>query len=107
MKVLIDECIPRQFKQTLSSHECRTVPEVGLAGKKNGELLTLAEAAGFDVFLTIDRGIEHEQNLRRRAIAVILIRAKSSRLSDLQPTTPDILKVLDSIHHGELVRVGG
>jgi hypothetical protein len=79
MKVLLDECIPRRFKQSLSGHECRTVPEVVLAGKKNGELLTLAEAAGYEVFLTIDRGIEHEQNLRGRAIAIIVIRAKSTR----------------------------
>jgi predicted nuclease of predicted toxin-antitoxin system len=107
MKVLLDECIPRRFKQSLSGHECRTVPEVVLAGKKNGELLTLAEAAGYEVFLTIDRGIEHEQNLRGRAIAIIVIRAKSSRLVDLQPTVPDILRALDSTHRGELIRVGG
>jgi hypothetical protein len=106
MKVLLDERIPRKFKQSLSSHECCTVPEVGLAGKSNGELLTLAEAAGFEVFLTVDRGIEHEQNLRGRAIAIILIRAKSSRLVDLQPTVPDIFRALDPTHRGELTRVG-
>jgi len=107
MRVLLDECIPRRFKQSLSSHECRTVPEIGLAGRKNGELLTLAEAAGFEAFLTIDRGIEHEQNLKGRSIAVILIRAQSNRLSDLLPNVPGILKILESIHSGELVRVGG
>jgi predicted nuclease of predicted toxin-antitoxin system len=32
MKILIDECIPRKFKDSLSEHECRTVPETGLAG---------------------------------------------------------------------------
>jgi hypothetical protein len=89
MKVLLDECIPRAFKHSIAGHECRTVPEVGLAGKKSGELLTLAEAVGFQVLITIDRGIEHEQNLRTRAIAVILIRAKSSRLLDLQPAAPE------------------
>jgi hypothetical protein len=106
MKVLLGECLPRWFKQSLAGHECRTVPEVGLAGKKNGELLTHAEAAGFEVFLTIDRGIEHEQNLRGRAIAIILIRAKSSRLADLQFSGLSVLRALDSIHQGELIRVG-
>jgi hypothetical protein len=52
MKALLDECLPRRFKLSLANHECRTVPEIGLAGKKNGELLNLAEAAGFEVFLT-------------------------------------------------------
>lgn len=61
MKVLLDECLPRKLKNHIAGDECRTVPEVGLAGKKNGELLTLAEAAWFEVFLTMDRGIEFEQ----------------------------------------------
>jgi hypothetical protein len=44
---------PRKLRNELSDHECQTVPEVGLAGKKNGALLSLAEAAGFEVFLTL------------------------------------------------------
>lgn len=75
MKVLLDECVPRQLRNSLPQHECRTVPEFGLAGKKNGELLSAAEAAGFEVFVTLDRGIEYEQSLGRRKRAVILIRA--------------------------------
>jgi hypothetical protein len=39
MRILLDECIPRKLKYEFSDHECQTVPEVGLAGKKNGELL--------------------------------------------------------------------
>jgi hypothetical protein len=56
------------------------VPEAGLAGKKNGELLLLAQKTGFDAFLTLDRGIEYEQNLTQLGIAVVVIRARSSRL---------------------------
>jgi hypothetical protein len=61
MKILIDECIPRKFKNGLAEHECKTVPEAGLSGKKNGELLSLAEEQGFHVFVTMDKGIEFEQ----------------------------------------------
>lgn len=46
-RLLLDECIPRKFKSHLSGHDCVTVPEAGWAGKKNGELLSLAENAGF------------------------------------------------------------
>jgi len=45
MKLLLDECVPRKFKNHLPGHECQTVPEAGLGGKKNGELLSLAESA--------------------------------------------------------------
>jgi predicted nuclease of predicted toxin-antitoxin system len=106
MKLLLDECVPRKLKEHLPGVECQTVPEAGLAGGKNGELLSLAERAGFPVLLTIDRGIEFEQNLRHRKIAVVLIYAKSSRLHDLLPQAPKILKVLGSIRSGQLVKVG-
>ena len=43
MKVLIDENLPRKLAGHLKGHECRTVAECGWAGKKNGELLSLAE----------------------------------------------------------------
>jgi hypothetical protein len=87
MKLLLDECVPRKFKNHLPGHECQTVPEVGLAGRKNGDLLSLAQQAGFEVFLTVDRGIEYQQNLTQFGIAVVLVRASSSRLIDLLPRT--------------------
>ena len=105
MKVLLDECIPRKFKHHLSGLECYTVPEEGLAGKKNGELLSLAQEAGFEVFLTVDRGIEFEQNLKQRSIAVVIIRAQSSRLSDLLVHVPEVLMVLPSLRPGQLARI--
>jgi hypothetical protein len=69
MCVLIDECIDERFRNYLPGHDCETARYAGLAGRKNGELLTAAEAARFDVFLTTDQGIEYQQNLAGRNIA--------------------------------------
>jgi hypothetical protein len=63
MRVLLDECIPRKLKNALPDHDCQTVPEAGLAGNNNGLLLSLAERAGFDIFFTIDKGLQYQQNL--------------------------------------------
>ena len=49
-KLLLDECIPRKFKSHLSGYDCLTVPGAGWAGKKNGELLSLAENAWLSGF---------------------------------------------------------
>ena len=106
MRLLLDECIPRKLKDNFPSYDCHSVPEEGWAGKKNGELLSLAEKAAFRVFLTLDRGIEYQQNLQSRSIAVVLIRTKSNRLADLLPHVPEILKVLPTIQPGQLVKVG-
>jgi predicted nuclease of predicted toxin-antitoxin system len=103
MRVLLDECVPRRFKHSLPAHNCSTVPEEGFAGKKNGELLALAESAGFQVFLTLDRGVEYQQNLRPRTIAVVIIRTKSSQLSELLLHLPDLLAALELIEPGQLV----
>lgn len=106
MKILFDECIPRKFKNSFLDHQCRTVAEENLSGRKNGELLRSAEASGFEVFISIDRGLEYEQNLRIRAIAVILIQATSSRLQDLLPHVPGIQRVLASGPKSGLIKVG-
>ena len=106
MRLLLDECVPRKLRNHLPGIDCQTVPEVGLAGKKNGELLSLAGQAGFQVLLTVDQGIEYEQNLRDRTISVVVIRVKSSRLHDLLPHTPAILKIVNSIQPGQLVKIG-
>ncbi len=106
MKILIDECIPRKLKRNLSGYDCLTVPEAGLAGTGNGELLSLAQERGFEVFLTIDRGLEYEQNLSGMSIAVMIVRTKSNRLRDLLPHVPACLAALGSIKPGKLVRIG-
>src|SRR5215469_6161132 len=64
MRLRIDECLPRALKRPLQEHTCRTVQEMGWSGKKNGELLSLAETE-FDALLTMDQGFEHQQNLSK------------------------------------------
>jgi hypothetical protein len=102
---LIDECLPRRIKNSLTGHDCQTVPTAGFAGKTNGELLTLAEQAGFDVLLTVDKGMQHQQNLIGRRIAVLVIRARSNNIQDLLPHIPACLQALESIQPGQLIRV--
>ena len=63
MRILLDECLPKRLKRDLVGHQARTVPEMGWASKKNGELLALAEPE-FDVFLTILVGVSPGQLIR-------------------------------------------
>ena len=106
MKVLLDECIPRMLKNALPEYDCQTVPEAGLAGKKNGALLSLAEQAGFDLFLTMDKGLQYQQNLAGRKIAILILRAGSNRLADLLPVLAACGSIISSILPGQVIRVG-
>lgn len=62
MRLLLDESLPRRLRRHLAPHEVRTIPEMGWAGKKNGELLKLAESQ-FEAFLTEDQKLPSQQNL--------------------------------------------
>lgn len=106
MRVLIDECIDERLREYLPSHSCQTARYAGLAGLKNGDLLTAAENARFDVFLTVDQGIEYQQNLSGRTIAIVIFRTKSNRLADLLPHVPACLALMESIQPAQVVRVG-
>ena len=107
MRVLIDECIDERFRNSLPEHDCQTARYAGLAGLKNGELLIAAETAKFDVFLTVDQGIEYQQNLTGRNIAIIIFRTKSNRLKDLLPHVGVCLAYIESIQPGQIVRIEG
>ncbi len=107
MRVLIDECIDERFRNSLPEHDCQTVRYAGLAGLKNGELLVAAETAKFDVFLTVDQGIEYQQNLTGRNVAIIIFRTKSNRLKDLLPLVRACLAYIESIQPGQIVRIEG
>ena len=69
MRILLDEDLPRRLAAMLVGHEVSTVQRNGWTGIKNGRLLGLA-AAGFDVFLTMDRNLEFQQNLATLPIAI-------------------------------------
>jgi predicted nuclease of predicted toxin-antitoxin system len=106
MRILIDECIDEQLRNSIPGHDCQTARYAGLAGLKNGEILKAAEAAKFDVFLTVDQGIEHQQNLAGRKIAIIVFRVKSNRLKNLLQLLPTCLARIESIQPGQIVNIG-
>ena len=105
MKILIDENLPRKLAGHLEGHECRTVVGCGWSGKKNGQLLTLADPL-FDVLLTLDKNLPYQQNLATGQIAVLIIRARSNRIQDLLPLIPECLAALESIQPRAVIRVG-
>jgi hypothetical protein len=101
VKILLDECIDRRLAKEIVEHDVKTVPKMGWATIKNGELLALAEKE-FDVFLTVDRNLSFQQNLPRFNIAVIVLRASSNRLWDLRTLVPKLLESLPMAKQGEL-----
>ena len=102
MKILLDECLPLDFGHHLPDHEVHTSEWAGFKSLKNGRLLQEAESAGYNVFLTTDQGIPHQQNLWGRTIAVLIIRSRTNQIEDLLPTVGAILMELEKIQPGQI-----
>jgi predicted nuclease of predicted toxin-antitoxin system len=105
MKILLDECLPLDFRQSFHHLDAHTAQWAGLKGKKNGELLRMAELAGYEVLLTVDQGIPHQQNLAGRKLSIILLRSQTSQIEELLPLVEAILKVLNYIQPGQIVGI--
>jgi len=106
VRVLLDENIPRDFAALLSGHDVATVQGLGWAGVKNGELLRRAGAVA-DVFLTMDRNMERQHELARLSFGVVLLKAKSNRIVDLQPLVEEVLIAISGAKPGDVRQVGG
>ncbi|MCI0433315.1 MAG: DUF5615 family PIN-like protein [Gemmatimonadetes bacterium] len=106
MRVLLDEQLPLDLAAALQSHTVDTVAGRGWTGITNGELLRRMEGE-YDALVTMDRGIEFQQNLTTVAVGVLLVRAPSNRMVHLQPLVPAILDALPALKPGQLHRIGG
>jgi hypothetical protein len=101
MRILLDECVPKPIKGSFlaAGHECSTVPEAGLAGKPNGELLKLA-AQSFDVFVTLDKGIPFQQNLAARDNSSVKFHSAHDQTTSLPKTQKMAFSTHLSVHGG-------
>jgi hypothetical protein len=109
MRILLDECLPRRLAHDLIGHDVATVPEMGWAGTKNGDLLRLA-TLHFDAFVTVDQGLIFQQNLATALggsrLGVVVLHTSSNRLDALRPLVPILLEALSSLQPGETRHVG-
>jgi hypothetical protein len=104
VRVLLDECVDRRLARDITGHEVATVTGLGWAAIKNGELLSRAEGR-FDAFVTVDRNLAFQQNTYRFSFAVLILRARSNRLADLQPLVPKLLNALPAAPAGQVTWV--
>ena len=94
MLVLLDENVPQRLRLLIVSHDVRTVAYQGWSGLLNGALLTAAEEAGFEVFVTADQSIHYQQNMASRSIALVVL--SSNQLSLLVEHAEKITAAIDA-----------
>lgn len=102
MRVLLDENVDRRLRGLFDpDFEVLTVTERGWSGKKNGALLRLAEGE-FDALVTMDKNIQHQQQLESFDLIYVLITAPSNSRRIIEPVMPGVNRALREGAPGEL-----
>ena len=105
MRVLLDEQLPVDLASQLLGHAVETVVDRGWAGITNGELLRRMTGY-YDVLITMDRGIEFQQQISTFPFGIVIVRARSNRMQHLNPLVPAILAAVAATKPGQVQRVG-
>jgi hypothetical protein len=87
-----------------SGHSVQTVTEAGWRGRKDGPLLKWAQNQ-FDVFVTIDRNIPHQQNLKQFRLGFVIVRVRSNELKHYMPLFDNIQQAAESVRRGQAIEV--
>jgi len=90
VRVLFDQGTPEPLRQSLTHHEVATAYERGWSRLKNGDLLDTAEKHGFEVLVTTDTNLRHQQNLASRLMGVVVLSS---------PSWPRIQRAIGAIVH--------
>lgn len=98
MRILFDQGTPLPLRQYLSGHQVETAFELDWSRLTNGELLAAAEGR-FDVLVTTDKNLRHQQSLSGRKLAVLVLPTTS--WPRLRAHVPGIVSALASVKPGE------
>ena len=104
MKIIIDECLPKRIIQFFND-DAWTVPQIGLSGYRDTELLDELDKRNIDVFITIDGNIEYQQQFINRIFGTIIIRSVSNRFSDLKHFEDELKEVVKSIKPSMIIHI--
>jgi len=100
VNVLLDHCLDWRLSRSLPGHTVNAVGKLGWGRLKDGSLLAKAQAR-FEVFVTSDKKLPYQQNLRKFTLAVAILDVPSNRIEDCLPKMPTLLKKLPYLAKGK------
>jgi hypothetical protein len=104
VRILLDECVHASVRAAFPGHSVTTVTEAGWRSSKDSSLIGLAER-GFDVFVTIDRKLEHQADLHKYALGFLIVRVASNTLASYLPHFDRLLQAVETVRKGEVIHL--
>ena len=99
MRILFDQGTPVLLRNALAGHVVVTAFELGWHNLANGELLQAAEADGFEILVTTDQRLKHQQNLSGRKVAILVLTTTS--WPRIRPNVTIVAAAIDSLKTGD------
>jgi len=101
MKILLDECLPVRLKNLLTEFDVFSVSEMGWRSLKNGKLLKAAVENSFDVFLTVDKKLEYQQNLDSFNNSVVVFIVARNKIELFTLLIPKFIEISNKLEKGK------
>lgn len=103
MRILLDHNTPVPLRRSLHGHEVETAYERGWSELLNGDLITAAESAGFDLLITTDKGIRYQQNWAGRRMAMLIL--STNDWTRIRLVTEQVLTAVNSVCAADYVNI--
>jgi predicted nuclease of predicted toxin-antitoxin system len=104
IRILFDHCVTRKLARHLQSQNIEFAGRIGWADLKDGPLLD-AMSGRFDILITTDQNLRHQQSMMGRSVAVIVLQAPSGHVRYLATLVPEIERAIATVKPGDLVIV--
>ena len=105
MHILLDECVNPRVKAAFPNHEAKTVRDMTWQGATNDELLALAEANHFQVFVTIDQSLRYQQNIAARTLGFVVVKVPDNNIKFYRPLFSELNKAAETVKAGQVIHI--
>jgi predicted nuclease of predicted toxin-antitoxin system len=105
LKILLDESLPEQLAKELGEHEVITVSQMGWKGKKNGELIQLIQKEEFKAFITVDKNLRYQQNLKNLPFTIIVLFVYRTKMEYILKFLPEIKTALKDLDKNGILEI--
>lgn len=104
MRILLDECVNPRLRHAFSNHEVLTVAKAKWRTLPDAKLVAQAQGQ-CDVLVTIDKGFEHEHNLKKLRFGIVIVHVRKNRMEYYRPLVPALLAAIERVKPGQVVHV--
>jgi hypothetical protein len=104
VRILLDECVHANIAMALPGHEVSTVTQSGWRSSQDGPLLRHAEKA-FDVFVTVDRNLIHQQNISRYRLGFVILHVRTNQLLSYTPLIESLREAVQTVKPGQVIHL--